>query len=230
VSPNHYRFGETTYEYLHPRASVAMIWKKRLYSDHLRDIITMNGSCQTTRSQAQDTENSSRYIMDSISDSNKKEIKTTVGWREWISLPELKIESIKAKLDTGARTSALHTYFIEPLSSSGRPKVKFGVHPLQQTDNKDVVCTADIVDYRRIVDSGGHPEMRYIIRTPVLIGGRSWLIDLSLTNREQMRFRLLIGRTALSEHLIIDPQLSFTLGRPLRVKKKRKIKVKKEQQ
>ena len=162
--------------------------------------------------------------MASMSDLDENEIRLTVGWREWISLPELQIESIKAKLDTGARSSALHTYFIEPLLSSGKPKVRFGVHPLQRTDKKDVVCTADIIDYRRIVDSGGHPEMRYVIQTRVLIGGRSWIIDLSLTNREQMRFRLLLGRTAISERLIIDPQLSFTLGKPLRVKKKGRSK------
>lgn len=155
--------------------------------------------------------------------SNKKEEKLKVGWREWISLPELQIQSIKAKFDTGARTSVLHTYFIEPLLNSDRPQVRFGVHPLQRTEKKEVVCTADVIDRRRIVDSGGHPEMRYIIRTAVLIGGKNWPIDLSLTNREQMRFRLLIGRSAISGKLVIDPQRSFTLGRPFKVKKKRRI-------
>jgi hypothetical protein len=167
---------------------------------------------------------SGEYMTKSISDSGENEFKLTVGWREWISLPDLKIESIKAKFDTGARTSVLHTYFIEPIMSSDIPRVRFGVHPLQKSNKRDVVCTGDIIDYRRIVDSGGHPEMRYIIRTSVKVGERIWPIDLSLTNREQMRFRLLIGRTAISGHLIIDPQISFTLGRPLKAKKNRQKK------
>ena len=151
-----------------------------------------------------------------MSDSGKNENKLIVGWREWISLPDLGIKSIKSKMDTGARTSALHTYFIEPVDNSDRPMVRFGVHPKQKSDKNGIICTADIIDQRRIVDSGGHPELRYIIRTSVMVAGRKWPIDLSLTNREQMRFRLLIGRSAISENLIIDPQLSFTLGRPLK--------------
>ncbi len=151
-----------------------------------------------------------------MSDSGGNEKKLIVGWREWISLPDLGIKSIKAKMDTGARTSALHTYFIEPVDSSDRPMVRFGVHPRQKSDKKGIICTADIIDQRRIVDSGGHPELRYIIRTSLMAAGRMWPIDLSLTNREQMRFRLLIGRSALSDKLIIDPQFSFTLGKPIK--------------
>lgn len=153
-----------------------------------------------------------------MSDSGKNEDKLIIGWREWISLPDLEIKSIKAKMDTGARTSALHTYFIEPIGDSEKPMVRFGIHPMQKSDKNGIICTADIVDQRRILDSGGHPELRYIIRTSILVGDQKWPIDLSLTNREQMRFRLLIGRSALSEWLIIDPQRSFTLGRPLKKK------------
>lgn len=142
-----------------------------------------------------------------------------VGWREWVSLPDLGIKSIKSKMDTGARTSTLHTYFIEQIEASEKPMVRFGVHPMQKSDKNGIICTADIIDQRRIVDSGGHSELRYIIRTSILIGDQKWPIDLSLTNREQMRFRLLIGRTALSDRLIIDPQVSFTLGRPLKKKR-----------
>ena len=158
--------------------------------------------------------------MMSVSDMKKN--KLIVGWREWVSLPDLEIKSIKAKMDTGARTSALHTYFIEPIGDPEKPMVRFGVYPKQKSDKNGVICTADIIDHRRIVDSGGHPELRYIIRTSILVGDLKWPIDLSLTNREQMRFRLLIGRAAISEKLIIDPQLSFTLGRPLKVKQNRK--------
>ncbi len=158
-----------------------------------------------------------------MSDSGENENKMIIGWREWISLPDLGIKSIKAKMDTGARTSALHTYFIKPMGDSKKPMVQFGVHPMQKNDKDSIICTADIIDQRRIVDSGGHPELRYIIQTSVLAGNKQWPIELSLTNREQMRFRLLIGRSAISEKLIIDPELSFTLGRPLKTKN-RKIK------
>ena len=150
--------------------------------------------------------------------------KIIVGWREWVSLPDLGIKSIKAKMDTGAKTSALHTYFIEPINNSERPMVRFGIHPMQKSVKNDTICIADIVDERRIVDSGGHPELRYIIRTSILVGNKKWPVDLSLTNREQMRFRLLIGRAAISEQLIIDPKLSFTLGRPLKLKRNKLIK------
>ena len=141
------------------------------------------------------------------------EKKLIVGWREWISLPDLEISRIKAKLDTGARTSALHTYFIEPLSGYNQPRVRFGIHPLQRIDRPEIICTAEVIDKRRIVDSGGHPEMRFIIRTLVLIGEKTWPIELSLTNREHMRFRLLLGRTAIRDFLVVDPALSFTLGK-----------------
>ena len=137
--------------------------------------------------------------------------KRIVGWREWVSLPELKIPRIKAKLDTGAYTSALHAYFIEPLKGDKQPIVRFGVYPLQRADKPDIICTTEIVDKRRVVDSGGHPEMRYVIRTLLTIGEKTWPIELSLTNREHMRFRLLLGRTAIRKFLVVDPSLSFTL-------------------
>ena len=144
--------------------------------------------------------------------SNTK-IKQAIGWREWSSLPDLKIPCIKAKLDTGARTSALHTYFIEPLGGSKQTRVRFGVHPLQRTNKPEIICTAEIIDQRCIFDSGGHPEIRYVIRTSLVMGENKWSIELSLTNREHMRFRLLLGRTAIRDIFAVDPALSFTLGK-----------------
>ncbi len=142
------------------------------------------------------------------------EIKRIAGWREWVSLPDLEIPNIKAKLDTGARTSALHTCFIEPLKGHIKPSVRFGVHPLQRINEPEIICTAEILDQRRVVDSGGHPEMRFVIITSLTLGKKTWPIEMSLTNREQMRFRLLLGRTAIREFLTIDPALSFIFGKP----------------
>ena len=154
--------------------------------------------------------------MHRVSITGDTQSKLKVGWREWVSLPDLEVPWIKAKLDTGARTSALHTYFIEPLRDQKQPRVRFGVHPLQRKDRPDIICTADIIDQRLVIDSGGHPEMRFVIRTSLVVGEKVWPIELSLTNREHMRFRLLLGRTAIREFLTVDPALSFTLGKPTR--------------
>jgi hypothetical protein len=140
--------------------------------------------------------------------------KLIVGWREWVSLPELEIPHIKAKLDTGARTSVLHTSYIEPFKDKNQEKVRFCVHPLQRKKKKEIICIADVSDQRRIVDSGGHPEMRFIIQTSLTIGNLLIPIELSLTNREQMRFRLLLGRTSMVDYLAVDPAKSYTLGKP----------------
>ena len=144
-----------------------------------------------------------------------------LGWREWCTLPNLGIPAIKAKVDTGAKTSCLHTFSIEPYTENGIPYVRFMVHPLQKNDNVVLECTAPIKDEREVSDSGGHKEMRYIIETTVLIGDKSRLIELSLTNRDTMRFRMLLGRTALAPLFLVDPGRRYVLTKP---KQKRKTK------
>ncbi|HEY5621337.1 MAG TPA: ATP-dependent zinc protease, partial [Pontiella sp.] len=136
-----------------------------------------------------------------------------LGWREWCSLPELGIPAIKAKVDTGAKTSALHTFRIEPFEADGKPYVRFWVHPLQKNDLLVLECTALIKDEREVSDSGGHKEMRYIIETPMVIGDKTRLIEMSLTNRDTMRFRMLLGRRAMGEHTLVEPAASYLNGR-----------------
>jgi hypothetical protein len=139
----------------------------------------------------------------------------TVGWREWLVLPDLGIPAIKAKIDTGARTSSLHTFSIEGFRSHGRSKVRFGIHPLQKRRDVELFCVADVVDRRVVSDSGGHRELRYVISTPVQLGHTIWPVEITLTNRDTMRFRMLIGRTAMRDRLIVDPDSSYLTGRSL---------------
>lgn len=135
-----------------------------------------------------------------------------IGWREWLALPDLGVPGVKAKIDTGARTSALHVVDLEVFESCGRQRVRFTLHPLRKRSEIAIVCTADVTDRRVVSDSGGHREQRWVIGTRVALGERSWPIELTLTNREDMLFRMLLGRTAM-QGLLIDPRRSYRHGR-----------------
>lgn len=136
-----------------------------------------------------------------------------LGWREWVGLPALGLPLIKAKVDTGARTSTLHAFYVDAFRSGGEGYVRFGVHPLQGRFDVEVHCEARILDRRAVSDSGGHRERRYVVRTPLEFGGHTWPVEVTLTNREDMLFRMLLGRTAIAGHGIVDPGRSFVGGR-----------------
>ena len=136
-----------------------------------------------------------------------------LGWREWIALPDLGLPAIKAKIDTGARTSALHAFLIEPYTESGTEMIRFLIHPLQRNQEFQVECHAPIHDYREITDSGGHREMRYVIRSKITVADASWSIDLTLTNRDTMRFRMLLGRRAMENRFLVNPGTSYVNGK-----------------
>jgi len=144
--------------------------------------------------------------------------KITLGWREWVQLPELGLQNIKAKVDTGARTSALHAFEVEQFDNDGVRSVQFKIHPNQRDSGTVVVCSAVLIDERIVRDSGGHKEKRLVIATPISIGKHVWAAEFTLTARDDMIFRMLLGRTAIKGRATVDPARSFLIG------KRRKIK------
>jgi hypothetical protein len=135
---------------------------------------------------------------------------TIIGFREWISLPTLHLTALKAKIDTGAKTSSLHAFGIKLVKRGGKTFVKFNVHPIQKNLDLVVACAAPLIDRRVVTDSGGHKELRYVINTTIHIGGVKKVIELTLTNRETMKYRMLLGREALKQ-FYIDPSQSYLL-------------------
>jgi len=136
-----------------------------------------------------------------------------LGWREWVSLPELGIERIKAKVDTGARTSALHAFDVELVEEGGEKIVKFSIHPKQKDLDAVIQCQAPLLDEREVRDSGGHTEKRYVIESNIVIGSSVHKAEITLTNRDSMGFRMLLGRTTMKGHYLVDPGRSYLKGK-----------------
>lgn len=141
-----------------------------------------------------------------------KRTKTVIGWREWVALPRLGVEQIKVKIDTGARTSAIHAFDIRPFERDGRRFVRFWLHPVQHHRLPAVDCEAPVIGERIITSSNGEKEHRFVIETDVTLGENTWPIELTLTNRDEMGFRMLLGRRAVRKRFVVDPGSSFRLS------------------
>jgi hypothetical protein len=140
-------------------------------------------------------------------------LRPCIGWREWLALPGLGIPAIKAKVDTGARTSTLHAYFAESFRQAGKTWVRFGVHPLQRRGDVAVTCVAPLLDRRMVRDSGGHLQRRYVIETRLRLGDLDWLAEMTLTARDGMLFRMLLGRSAIRGRFLVEPRASYLASR-----------------
>lgn len=136
-----------------------------------------------------------------------------LGWREWVSFPELGISQIKAKIDTGARTSCLHAFYVEPFERDGQQWVHFDMHPVQRNSSDVIRCEAPVLEQRTVRDSGGHEELRYVIETTITVGESRLKAEVTLTDRDTMKFRVLLGRTAIRENFLVDARRSYLCGK-----------------
>lgn len=136
-----------------------------------------------------------------------------LGWREWLALPELGIRAVKAKIDTGARSSALHAFNIELFEEHGRSMVRFRVHPWQRDLDETVTAEAPLAGERLVRNSGGVESLRPVIVTEVELAGARWPIELTLTSRDAMGFRMLLGREAVRQRFFVHPGRSYLLGK-----------------
>lgn len=152
--------------------------------------------------------------MDKDYNSNAK----IIGWREWVSLPDLDLSAIKGKVDTGAKTSSLHAFDIRLEEIESKTYVFFKVHPIQDDRSVEVECKAILHDRRYVTDSGGHREERFVIRTTLFLAGIKKRIEITLTNRETMKYRMLIGRSAMKQ-FYVDPIQSYLGGKSSKQKR-----------
>ncbi|MCA9054196.1 MAG: ATP-dependent zinc protease [Planctomycetaceae bacterium] len=136
-----------------------------------------------------------------------------IGWREWVALPDLEVPALKAKIDTGARTSALHAQKIEEFRKGSSLWVRFQIQPLQRDRQTIVEATAPLLEYRHVRSSNGQLEHRAVISTTIALLGRQWPIEVTLSDRKDMGFRMLLGREAVRDRFFVDPGRSFLGGK-----------------
>lgn len=139
----------------------------------------------------------------------RAESQLVVGWREWVGLPALGIERIKAKVDTGARSSSLHAYDMKRFRRRGVPMIRFKVHPIQRESRTVVAAEAELVDLRKVRSSSGVETLRPVIATRLELGAHAWTVEITLVRRDAMGFRMLLGRQALRGRILVDPDRSF---------------------
>ena len=146
----------------------------------------------------------------------------TIGWREWVGLPELGVKRVKVKVDTGARSSSLHAEDIELSSGRGAKRVRFRVCPLQRSKEKSRICEAELHDERWVKSSNGKSELRPVIRTTVEWNEETWDIDLTLTSRDLMGFRMLLGREAVRGRCVVDAGHSYVAKKAVKIRRAKK--------
>ena len=148
--------------------------------------------------------------------------KLTIGWREWLALPKLEVPLIKAKVDTGARTSSLHAFDVETFRRRGVERVRFKIHPLQRSSRETIAAEAELIEHRLVKSSTGKQTLRPVIATTIDLMGSMWDIELTLINRDSMGFRMLLGREAIRGLFVVDPGRSFLAGKNVRTTINRK--------
>lgn len=144
-----------------------------------------------------------------------------IGWREWVELPDLCIRRVKAKIDTGARSSSLHAFDVKTFERDGKTFARFKVHPLQRNSKKTVTCEAEVLEFRQVKSSTGHAQKRPVVLTTVESLGETWQIELTLANRDEMGFRMLLGREAVRGRFLVDSGKSFYGGQPKKKNRKK---------
>ena len=142
--------------------------------------------------------------------------RTVVGWREWVSLPQAGVDWVKAKIDTGARSSSIHAFDLEAHDVDGEEWVRFSIHPWQKSDEDHVELSLPVLDRREVRSSNGQTEQRYAVAMDVTLAGRTITTVMTLSNRDEMGFRMLIGREALERGFLVDSSISYAGGRPRR--------------
>lgn len=141
---------------------------------------------------------------------------TVVGWREWVALPQADVDWVKAKIDTGARSSSIHAFDLEVFERDGQEWVRFSIHPWQRSDEDLAELTLPVLDRREVRSSNGQTEQRYAVAMDVRLAGRTITTVMTLSNRDEMGFRMLIGREALERGFLVDAATSYAGGRPKR--------------